>query len=110
MARAPVRITPAAIWLVAPPRFSTIPKPVTALPGSTPITRINNLPPGRQITGWKPVLTLLRGRELGQLFGVDIEIGGDVLHVFVVLQFLDQFQDLLGAMARHPYGIFGRQG
>jgi len=39
------------------------------------------------------------GRDMGQLFGVDIEIGGHALHIVVILQFLDQLEHLLGGVA-----------
>src|SRR5579875_484224 len=90
-----------------------IPNPVTALPGSTPMTLIHHLhPKPSPRPGRKKIYRFMNerwlisgGRNLGQFVGVDIEIGGDALDIVVILQFLDQLDYLLGNVTRDPDGI-----
>ena len=70
---------------------------------STPITTTSS----PLTASWPRAAKILGRRELRQLLVADIEIGGDALDVFVVLELLHQLQHLLGGMARNPYGVFG---
>src|SRR5690242_21040255 len=102
------RMTPAATcagWL-APP--SITPNPVTTLPGSIPSTRpVTPIAPTSPRDLFIGEAENLGRRELRELFVADVEVGGDALDLFVILELLHQLEHLLGGMAGNPHRVLG---
>src|SRR6267154_4638493 len=93
-------MVPAITKRSSPPR-STMPNPVTALPGSTPSTRTPYLHHQR------PRKKFLSRGELRHHFIIDIEVGRHALHVIVVFEFFHHPEYLLGSAPRDLDSIFG---